>query len=333
MEYVDTAKAFALSVWGTAVSYLPTSFCSAADTYNIFVKDLTSHDIAALTADTIVGNVAAVTMLISGGAIFMAPAIFGRGWVSYALVIIAFLVGAIISGMLLQEQGADLFEQAADLVSLPAGEARCGTIFGLQVLSAVLLALFVNKVEPLTHFCLGAAGFGFASYIGVGLLVPALLKSGVLPPVATLYLSSVGETEYYVVAGVFALIGGLLFFKFADALIDGLIGFIGAVLISQGTLNLLLDEVLDAATVSQLSIGEFYMAYMLGLIVLLEVLRFLLVGAREGDWSAKVDRSPGQSLISRAARVSPSKAPQRPAAKATPAKGGRGAARGGKGMY
>ena len=99
-----------------SLALLPTSFCDASDKFNAYVSDLTvglhgaASGIDKLGQHAVAGNLAAASLLAAGGALVLAPIVFGRYWLKPVLTILALLVGAIGSGMLLNEQGADLFD-------------------------------------------------------------------------------------------------------------------------------------------------------------------------------------------------------------------------------
>ena len=152
-----------------SLALLPTSFCDASDKFNAYVSDLTvglhgaASGIDKLGQHAVAGNLAAASLLAAGGALVLAPIVFGRYWLKPVLTILALLVGAIGSGMLLNEQGADLFDTVSDLAGIPDGEMSCAALLGLQLFGAIILALFVNQIPSLAFFAIGAAGAGFAS--------------------------------------------------------------------------------------------------------------------------------------------------------------------------
>ena len=309
---------------------LPTSFCDASDKYNFFVADLTvglgGINFDKIHEHAIAANMASGALLLAGTALVAAPVVFGRYWLKPVLTTIALLLGAIGSGILLQDQGADLFDIVLKMASIPEGEATCGTLLGVQLLSSILLALFINQIPSLAFFAIGAAGAGFSAYVGIGLLVPLLNELSFMPTMIVSFIEDLGAHETYAISGVVAMIGGLLFGKFKEQLIDLTLGLLGGALMAMGLINFVTMDVLDAETLAKFQVQEFYMAYIVALVVVIEALRYLLIKVRMGDFASAVDQMPGQTLMKKAAAVSPSK-------------GGKGAARktpntkAGKGMY
>ena len=169
MTSVDQQIAQAQAVVDKHLALLPTSLCDASDKFNAYVSDLTvglhgaSSGLDKLGKHAVAGNLAAASLIGAGAALVLAPIIFGRYWLKPVLVILALLVGAIGSGLLLQEQGADLYDTFSNLVGIPDGEASCGALLGLQLLGAIVLAVFVNQIPTLAFFAIGAAGAGFGA--------------------------------------------------------------------------------------------------------------------------------------------------------------------------
>ena len=314
----------------SVVQSFPASFCDASDKYNYFVADLTvglgGINFDKIHEHAVAANIASGALLLAGTALVAAPVVFGRYWLKPVLTTIALLLGAVGSGILLQDQGAGLFDIALKMASIPEGEATCGALLGVQLLSSILLALFINQIPSLAFFAIGAAGAGFGAYVGMGLLVPILNELSFMPPVIVSTVENLGKHETYAISGVLAILGGLMFGKFKEQLIDLTLGLLGGALMAQGLINFVTMDVLDAETLVKLQVEEFYMAYIAALVLIIEVLRYFLIKVRMGDFVSAVDQMPGQTLMKKAAAVSPSK-------------GGKGGARktpntkGGKGMY
>ena len=90
-----------------------------------------------------------------------------------------------------------------------------------------------------------------------------------------------------------ALIGGLIFGRYHDALLDVVLGLAGGALVAQGLITLAAADFLDDATMTKLRVEEFYLYYVGAIAVLIELLRGYMTAKREAAFS----RSPRQVLL------------------------------------
>ena len=88
-----------------------------------------------------------------------------------------------------------------------------------------------------------------------------------------------------------------------------------------GLMNLLTIDAISPELAATLQIDEFYMFYVVGIIVVIEILRTVGVLARDNTAASQIDANPGQSLMNKAARVSPSKGRAGSPARGSPPRG------------
>ena len=80
-------------------------------------------------------------------------------------------------------------------------------------------------------------------------------------------------------------------------------------------MQILTMDVLTRAQMDKYQVEELYMAYVVGLIVLVEVLRYLFISVRMGDFASaasQIDYNPGATLMAKVkarGQVSPAKSP------------------------
>ena len=291
--YVDQAT----TMYATYLQpYVPTSFCSAAATLDVYVATLIAEfkgaDYAALQASVVTGNVAASTMMLVGVCLVMAPVIFGRDWLSYIEVIVG-LVGGIVGGSILMGGlAAPYIEIAYGYVSL-AGEAKCAAGLAILLLCAFLFTYMVQKVKALLFFLVGAAGAGFGAYMSSGLVTP-LIAAQLGAPIPDNYV-------LYACGGI-GLLGGLLFGSLAEKLLDFVLGVFGSVVLAMGAINLALADFLTAELVATLKLEAYYMFYVGGIGAVLFLLRRSLVNVREPEKSLRGKGPPPR----KGGRVAPS---------------------------
>ena len=82
-------------------------FCSISSSINTIIEDLTvalsGVQYEKMHEHIFAATAAATTLMLVGGALLLAPVIFGRDWMSPVKVILAFFFGLVGSGMLLQK--------------------------------------------------------------------------------------------------------------------------------------------------------------------------------------------------------------------------------------
>lgn len=118
--------------------------------------------------------------------------------------------------------------------------------------------------------------------------------------------------------------GGIIFGRYHDALIDTALGLLGGALVAQGLITMALADVLDAETAAKFKVEEYYLFYVAGIAVVIEVLRAFITGARENATSAAAaawhPRSKTPAGRASAAKVSPAAEKAKALSKATPSK-------------
>jgi len=264
------------------------------------------------------GTLAATTGLVAGGVLVCAPIIFGAEWLHYVLVILASIVGLVGSTMLLDTGG--LFGVRLEI--LLTGTPKCLATIIIQLAAAYSFGTFVNDVRHIAFFGIGAACAGYGSWLVsetvVGILGSVELVTKFIP------IDQITEHEIVIACGVLAIIGGIIFGRYHDALIDTALGLLGGALVAQGLITMALADVLDAETAAKFKVEEYYLFYVAGIAVVIEVLRAFITGARENATSAAAaawhPRSKTPAGRASAAKVSPAAEKAKALSKATPSK-------------
>ena len=147
-----------------------------------------------------------------------------------------------------------------------------------------------------------------------------------MPLIPAQYAFLTADIYVYVAVGVLGVLGGLLFGAYAEQIIDLVFGVLGAILVSQGAVNLAVEN-LPAFVLDLAKLTTYYTYYVGGLAALLLALRCVMVGAREGE-PKKVTTTPSPT---KGAKGKPG---ARPGSKVSPAGavGGKGKPKG-KSMY
>ena len=127
------------------------------------------------------------------------------------------------------------------------------------------------------------------------------------------------DTYIYAFCGVLAVAGGAIVIMCGDSIVNMALGFLGAALVAQGAMNMLVTDFITKELDETLKIDDYYMYYVAAIAVVLYLLRSFGVCFREGSApsSAPVRAAPPPKKGS--TKVSPSRT------------GGRGAP--GKRMY
>ena len=110
-ELPDKATAFVQSLPDKAViakeKFDAIDFCSVSSSINTIIEDLTvalgGVQYEKMHEHMFAATAAATTLMLVGGALLLAPVIFGRDWMTPVKVILAFFFGLVGSGMLLQK--------------------------------------------------------------------------------------------------------------------------------------------------------------------------------------------------------------------------------------
>ena len=210
---------------------------------------------------------------------------------------------------------------------LARGEVSCGVLLGLELLFACVVAAFVNSHVQVAYFAIGTAGTGLAAYLSLGFIrdMSTRLPFGICVwPCVESGLGRGIVQDYVEKAnlglGLAALAGGLLFGYYKEGPLDLCLGLLGAALLAQGFLQILTMDVLSRQVRETLLIDEFYMEYVIGLAILVEVVRYQILGAQ--DANAQIDRAPMANMLSKVKAVE-----AKVKAKVAPAKSGK------KGMH
>ena len=147
---------------------------------------------------------------------------------------------------------------------------RCVATLIIQLSAAYSFGSLVNRARHVAFFAIGAAGAFYGSYL-------------VSESIAGMFgrVSVDNEHEILLCCAFFALLGGLIFGCFHEALLDTALGLLGGALLAQGLITLALADLLSEETVRALGIEAHYMFYVAGIAVPIELLRRCLVTARE----------------------------------------------------
>ena len=294
-------------------TYIGASICDSLGKLEQFVQDITelTHgvDVSALHQSVLAGTLAASTGLVAGGCLTFAPIIFGAEWLHYTLVIFASLVGLVGSTELLSEHGI----AGIRLEILWADSAKCVATLAIQVASAYVFGHFVNDVRHLAFFAIGAAASGLGAYIFSETIVDFLSSIDFITQFIA--FDAITEHEIVVTCGVLAIIGGIIFGRYHDQLIDTALGLLGGALIGQGLITIALADWLSTETATKLNVEENYLLYVVGVAIPITALRACVVSAREGGASSSSKKASSKP----AAKVSPTAEKARNLSKKTPA--------------
>jgi len=271
--------------------------------FDVMVGAVRGFDYANVHEHVLAGNVADATLLAVGGALVMAPVLFGKNWFAYVLFILGCLAGAVATSTFLP--GSPVFPLLAPYVVFDAA-GQCLASLVLVVLGGLLAGTILNCVKSIAFFAVGFFGAGFGAWAASGLVVP-LMQEFLTPK----YGVEITPEYVDIACAVLALLGGLILCKCGLALVDTVLGLLGSFFVGLGALNLASLDLIDAATATKLQLGEFYMYYVLGIALVVEILRCTLVCCREGSKEA----APAHPAPKPAGKVSPAGKGGKPAAK------------------
>ena len=241
-----------------------------------------------------------LTLLAVGGALVMAPVIFGKDWFGIVLFLLGTLGGAVGVNAVLQTEGAFLWGLLSPYAVL-GGEEMCLASLVLVLALALAIGALVHCMRPLALFAVGFFGAGFGAWAVSGLAVP-LLQEFLTPQFGITVTSEAVD----IACAAAALIGGLLLCRCGLALVDAVLGLVGSFLVGLAVVNVASLDLINAELATTLRLQEFYMYYVLGVAALVEILRCTLVCCREARTAAAPpSASPGSSLAAKAARVAP----------------------------
>lgn len=252
-------------------------FCTVSDTLNTIIADLTTSaqgvQYDKLHEHVFAGTFAAASLMAVGGALLLAPVLFGRDWINTVKTIVAFCFGVVGSSMLLQKEGLDLFDKGADSLGL-MGEGRCMLSVGIMAGIAITCACYAQRLFSYAMFCVGAVAVGYGALFGTSYVIP------LVPSQYAMYT----ESNYINAAcAVLGVGGGLIIVYAGNSFINLVLGAAGAVLVAQGAVTVLLTDFITAELNAKLMITQYYAFYVAGLAVILYALRSAGVCFREGD--------------------------------------------------
>lgn len=322
--YVDTVVPF----WEGEVAplvrtYLGSSVCDFLSKLETYIADVAEMlhgvDVAALHEHVVAGTLAATSGLIAGGCLVLAPIVFGVEWLTYVLTLLGGIVGLVGSTMLLEPSG--LFGVRLEI--LMSGSAKCVATLVIQLGAAYTLANLINGIRHIAYFGIGAVGAGYGSYLVSEAVVGIMTQVEFI----TRYVdvSAITEHEILMACGILALIGGLLFGRYHDALIDMALGLLGGALMAQGLITIALADLISEERAAQLKVEQYYLYYVAGIALLIECVRSCIVSAREraaGQWHPSPRRvgSPRRGLVSSSPMSADSFSKAKELSKRTPSK-------------
>ena len=228
-----------------------------------------------------------------GAAFVLGPVFLGKDWIMRVLWLSAALCGAVGTSLMLEGWGAGYASFVVKTASLDEDGECIFAIINI-ILGALVAASFATKVVGLAIFGVGAIAAGYASNIAV--------PTYVVPFVKEQYPEMVLQDWYtYAAVGILALIGGYVFTALAFAVVDVVLGLIGAYLIADGTLELIVaNELVPPDVEESIQLEDNLRYYVLALAALIFFVRSRLVekprGGRVGTQSSSVgdkDRTTG----------------------------------------
>ena len=117
-----------------------------------------------------------------------------------------------------------------------------------MILLALLFALSARRLFTLAMFGLGALLFGYGGYVAVIILAPFVPGE-----YSTLVAS---DPVAYTVAGLAGIAGGYALATCGKSFINMALGVLGAVLVAQGTVTILLADLLSPETIDYMRLGD-----------------------------------------------------------------------------
>ena len=212
----------------------------------IFVSGL---DVAKVQADIFASSLAAGLSILVGMALLLAPVAAGRNWLDTAMVVLMSCGSAIGTSLVLQNTAAgSMFDGLLDTAGA-TGETKCGLHIALIALLALLCGLFTQRLFALTMGALGFLGAGYAGYIAAELVRPMV-------PAAYATMAS-SDAAAYAIAALAALAGGYTLAACGKPVLNMALGVLGALLVAQGSVTLLLADVLSAEAVAMMQLDVY----------------------------------------------------------------------------
>lgn len=240
---------------------MPTSACEArtllfnyVDALTAGLRSIDAYATIQSTVQSVVAETASVTTVLAVGAtLLLAPAMLGSGWLLSLLWLVAAMTGAVGAvGFLQSTTGVYVFESGVATLSL--GEASaCIAAIALVAAAAISLGSTAHRFAQLSLFIAGAGASGYAAFYAYDLLSPIVSEQ----------LAVQLEQSYlWVFVGGVGLLGGVLLPKLATALLDVALALLGAVLVAQALLQLVvLNKLLAPDLAAQIGFDRYFAYY------------------------------------------------------------------------
>ena len=253
-------------------------FCTASAALKSFLFTLTTgartFDYQALIDNVVARNTSLATVLAVGSALLCAPVLLGPGWLFRFLWLLAAFAGAVASALFLESNaGAAFFNSLIALVKV-GEQGACAIAIVLIVLTAVGLGGTAVGYVHLALFLAGAFSAGYGASFAYELAAPLVSEQVTVDLDDPMYL--------FGFIGIVALVGGFVLPKMATALLNGGLSILGAVLVAQALLQLVVvNQLLDASVASAIGFDTYFAFYSAGLAFACYCLRNALVGKPE----------------------------------------------------
>lgn len=261
------------------VSALPTTVCEGRAVLFTYLKFLSAYvvevDIEGFQEAFVTRSFSAGTLMAVGAAFVLGPVFLGKDWIMRVLWLSAALCGAVGTSLMLEGWGAGYASFVVKTASLDEDGECIFAIINI-ILGALVAASFATKVVGLAIFGVGAIAAGYASNIAV--------PTYVVPFVKEQYPEMVLQDWYtYAAVGILALIGGYVFTALAFAVVDVVLGLIGAYLVADGTLELIIaNELVPPDVEESIQLEDNLRYYVLALAALIFFVRSRLVEKPRG---------------------------------------------------
>lgn len=234
----DVAKG---AMEGARSAFDAIDFCDVrAKIYNA-IADLTIFvggvKFETLHEDIFASTVAATISLLVGLALLLIPVMLGRDWLDAIMGVLMICLGAVGSTMLLQYGAVTTAIDGMAGAVGAAGEAKCGLYLAIIVLCTVLCGVLTRRLFTLALSALGALGAAYLAFIAFALIQPM---------VPAQYAALAGsDAAAYTVAVLGGLVGGYVLATCGKPFINMAIGTLGAVLVAQGAMTILVADYLS----------------------------------------------------------------------------------------
>ena len=250
---------------------MPTSLCELRAVVFAYLKLMSAYlveaDLAELKSQLLTRSFSAGTLMVVGAAFVLGPVLLGKDWIMRTLYLSAALVGAVFTSISLSGWAQGYAGLVVSMAKLDE-EGACAFALINVVLGALVTASAATKVVGLAIFGVGAFAVGSFSYSAI----PAYVVPFVSQQFPDVVLQ---QWHTYAAVALLALAGGYVFTGLAFAVVDFLLGAIGAYLVSDGTIELALANNLvppDLLASMQLEANlKYYVLALAGLIFFVRV--------------------------------------------------------------